>query len=316
MQHLIGAIGDLTVDVLLHGLCAIPDWGEEAEILGTRNRLGGNVGNMAVGARALCTDFEIVADIGDDENGDFVLSQIKKLGLGNKWIRVLNGAETSKTFACIREDGERFMLTSKGTLADIDQTLMRADIPDCKVLFFGGWCLPPRVEVDEALPRFRQWHEQGKILVTDLIWSEETWQSKDKLVLFLKEIDVVLMNEKELFELTSCDDRETAFSQIRELLKFADRENAIAVVKLGAEGAVMLNNDGLIYARPYPCVPVDTVGAGDLFNLGWLHAMYQLELPKQEAIDFASTFASLFISKYDSLPPNEEEVLIAMGKNK
>ena len=72
MGHLIGAIGDLTVDIILNGLSAIPEWGQEAEITGTAKRLGGNVGNMAVGASALHTDFQIIADIGGDENGSFI----------------------------------------------------------------------------------------------------------------------------------------------------------------------------------------------------------------------------------------------------
>lgn len=50
MDHRICAIGDLTVDVILHGLSSMPQWGEELEINRATKRLGGNVGNMAVGA--------------------------------------------------------------------------------------------------------------------------------------------------------------------------------------------------------------------------------------------------------------------------
>lgn len=314
MGHLIGAIGDLTVDIILNGLSAIPAWGQEAEITSTVKRLGGNVGNMAVGASALGTDFHIVADIGSDENGSFVLNEVKRLGLGTDHIRVLKGEETSKTYACIRPDGERFMMTSKGTLSRIEETVLQKEIPETKVLFLGGWCLPPRVNLDKVMERMERWHNEDIVLSTDLIWSEETWRVKEILLQFLNKIDIVFLNEKELTALTGNSEREMAVKKLRSLLNLDLRKEAIAIIKMGASGAILVNGESEFFAEAFECTPVDTVGAGDLFNLGMLHARFQMRLTEQEALKFAAVFASMAISRYNSELPSQEEVLMSLSK--
>lgn len=311
MGHLIGAVGDLTVDILLHGLSAVPEWGQEAEIQGSVMRLGGNVGNMAAGAGALGTDFQVIADVGTDANGEYVISEIRKLGLEDGGIRKIDSRETSKTYACIRPDGERFMMTSRGTLELIESTVMQEPIPQSKVLFLGGWCLPPRVRLDRIGKRLEKWRDEGRILATDLIWSDETWQAKECLIVFLKKMDLVFLNEKELVALTETEDQREAVAKLRQLLDLPARK-AAAVVKLGAAGATLVLGEGEYRTGAYPCKPVDTVGAGDLFNLGFLHARFQLRFPAKKSLSFASVFASLFISRYGSTPPSQREVLQAM----
>lgn len=315
MEHLICAIGDLTVDVILRGLSVLPEWGQEAEISNSSMRLGGNVGNMAVGAGALHTDLQVIADIGNDQNGDFIIAEIRKLGLNTDCIRKLEGETTSKTYACIRLDGERFMLTNRGTLALIEDTVLQAYIPASKVLFLGGWCLPPRTDLERVVRQFEKWHREGRILATDLIWSDETWSAKDTLLKFLQDMDIVFLNEKELVILTDCEDQAAASEKLRDILNLRNRRQAIAVVKLGAQGSIMISGDKEYRANVYSCKPVDTVGAGDLFNLGLLHAKYQMELSDSDSVNFASTFASMFISSYGSVQPTQAMVQKAMQNN-
>lgn len=316
MEHLISAIGDLTVDVILSGLSAVPEWGKETEIDSTFMRLGGNVGNMAVGASALHTDFQVIADIGKDQNGEFVFGEVSRLDLDTSHIRRLEKEETSKTYACIRPDGERFMMTSKGTLASIEETIMQPGIPKSRVLFLGGWCLPPRVCLERISERIDQWHREGRVLATDLIWSEKTWKVKELLIQFLNKIDIVFLNEKELTALTGFSNWKMSAEKIRSLLGLKERKGAVAVVKLGADGAVMITGTKEYYTEAYACKPVDTVGAGDLFNLGFLHARFQLDFADEEALKFATTFASLFIANYGSVPPSQEMVIDAMDQKR
>lgn len=316
MDHLICAIGDLTVDVILRGLSTLPQWGEEMEIDSVTKRLGGNVGNMAVGAGALHTDLLVVADIGTDEGGEFVMQQIRNSKLDVHCIRKLHNAATSQTYACIRDDGERFLLTEKGTLAEIEDTVVQADIPGSKVVFLGGWCLPPRVRIERILPRLCKWKEEGRVLATDLIWSEDTWAMKQDLLTFLKHFDIVFMNEKELMAVTECTDRGVAIEKLRSLLNLKNRGDSVAVIKLGAEGACLVMDRDIVFAEPYLCKPVDTVGAGDLFNLGFLHAKYQLNQSYENSMGFASTFASLSISKYGKSLITQDDVYGAMQRNK
>ncbi len=313
MPYTIGAVGDLTVDVIIPGLSRIPEWGQEIEVGEPMMRLGGNIGNMAVGASALGCDFKIFSIVGKDEEGGFILERLQELKLDVAKIDITDQKKTCKTYACLREDGERFMLTSKGTLACMEEMVLRDDFGRIDVLFIGGWCLPPRVEAEKLNQCMAQWKREGRILAADLIWSDETWQQKNLLANFLNKIDILLMNESELYALTGTGQFEQAICRLRKMTGIGEEENGhICIIKLGAQGAALLEEGGLFKAKAYPVKPVDTVGAGDLFNIGFLHAMFHLEMDTKQSLAFASTFASLFISRYDKSPPAQQEVLRLM----
>jgi len=305
----IGGIGDLTVDIILPGVKRMPEWGQEIEIEEPKIRLGGNIGNMAAGASALKSNFEIFSTVGNDEEGDFIVNQLKSMGLSTKNIRRTNEYKTSRTYACIREDGERFMMTYKGTLKMIESTLTKNLNNITDVVFLGGWCLPPRISTEKLITSIDIWHSQGRIVSTDLLWSDETWEKKDQLLAVLKKIDILFLNEAELIMLTGEKDLMSSIDKLKLLTGINEAPGKrMGAIKLGKKGSALINGDDIYMVEAYPVDPVDTVGAGDQFNISFLHALFKLEMSPSEALEFASTFASIFISRYFTSPPGEEEI--------
>ncbi len=300
MNNSIYAIGDLTLDILFKELTSDKlQWGEEIETGSIQKRVGGNIGNMAIGASLLDTDFKVVADIGNDQSGEYILKKLEAIGVNTNCVRITDGSVTSESYISVRSDGERFIVTSKGTLSDIDVTFEDAVVPMCKAVFLGGWCLPPRIKKEQLIKKIKSWHDKGTVVSTDLIWSDETWNSKDELVELLKCIDVVIMNEKELFQLTQTETRDKAVFELKQMLNLEARKDVIVIAKLGSNGAMIIDSNEQKCAKTYPCTPIDTVGAGDSFNIGFLHAKYQMQLDNIQAVQFATIFASLFISYQD-----------------
>lgn len=315
MPYTIGAIGDLTVDVIIPGLSRVPEWGQEIEVGEPIMRLGGNIGNMAVGASALQSNFKIFSIVGKDEDGGFILERLEKLKLDVGEIEITDQKRTCKTYACLREDGERFMLTYKGTLECMEKMILREDLGRADVVFIGGWCLPPRVDAETLNGCMDRWKREGKRLAADLIWSDETWMQKNLLANFLNKVDILFMNESELYALTEHNQFEPALCRLREITGIHEQGNGhICIIKLGSRGAALLEGGEVYQAAAYPVNPVDTVGAGDLFNIGFLHAMFQLDMRARNALEFASTFASVFISKYGGLPPTQHDILTLMNR--
>ena len=73
-------------------------------------------------------------------------------------------------------------------------------------------------------------------------------------------------------------------------------EGGIVVTKLGPRGASARLDDGTLLDCAAPRVAVvDTIGAGDVFNAGFLLALAQ-ERPLAEALAAGTTLASLAIS--------------------
>jgi sugar/nucleoside kinase (ribokinase family) len=80
----------------------------------------------------------------------------------------------------------------------------------------------------------------------------------------LRFVDVLLPNEREVCKLACTDDLETAVSKLSESVP-------LVVVKLGAKGAIAVRGKERLAAPAQPLTPVDSVGAGDSFDAGFLH---------------------------------------------
>jgi ribokinase len=81
----------------------------------------------------------------------------------------------------------------------------------------------------------------------------------------LRRLDVFLPNRAEALRLTGEPDMERALERL-------GAHCPLVVVKDGANGAIAMQN-GLVYRAPaIPVIPLDTTGAGDAFDAGFLKA--------------------------------------------
>lgn len=109
----------------------------------------------------------------------------------------------------------------------------------------------------------------------------------------------LLCNEIEAQIMTGLDDVDDAVTALRDL----GPENVI--VKRGIDGAIA-DVDGVrhvIRAAPAPH-PIDTVGAGDAFNAGWLHSRL-IGLPTDRGLDLAAFVAAAVVQHpgdYEGFP--------------
>jgi sugar/nucleoside kinase (ribokinase family) len=78
-------------------------------------------------------------------------------------------------------------------------------------------------------------------------------------------IDVLLPNELELTSIAGVRDLESA-------LRALHTTRTTVVAKIGAAGAIALQDDRVLRVAPPPIQGIDTTGAGDSFNAGFLHA--------------------------------------------
>jgi sugar/nucleoside kinase (ribokinase family) len=89
----------------------------------------------------------------------------------------------------------------------------------------------------------------------------EKWIGFDELLLAT---DIFLANKTEALSITRSHDVESAAKQL------ADRSKLVAI-KLGADGAALQTKDRTIFVPSIPVKIVDTIGAGDAFDAGFLY---------------------------------------------
>lgn len=118
----------------------------------------------------------------------------------------------------------------------------------------------------------------------------------------LENTDCFLLNEAEAARLADQDDLDT--------LATIGRFTPLTVLKRGAKGAALLERDAGVLERPAPKVDVvDTTGAGDSFNAGFIYGLLQ-GWPLEKVLDAAVQCGSAAVTAHGGKAlPVEDELL-------
>ena len=89
----------------------------------------------------------------------------------------------------------------------------------------------------------------------------------------------------------------------------------LVVLKMGAAGTLLASRDERIRIAPFPCMPVDATGAGDVFCGSFLARLIQGDEPA-DAARYAACAAALSTTGYGAVPPipHARAVLAALGQ--
>ncbi|MEJ5225559.1 MAG: carbohydrate kinase family protein, partial [Anaerolineales bacterium] len=162
----------------------------------------------------------------------------------------------------LNRQSDRAILTHPGLIAE----LRASDIADtllaqARHLHVASYFLQTRLQPD--LPGlFRRAHALGLTTSLDTNYDPaEQWLGFDEL---LGVTDVFLPNQTEALSITQSDHIESAARQLAQKAR-------LVAVKRGAEGALACTGLGaIVHADSIPVQVIDTVGAGDSFDAGFL----------------------------------------------
>jgi len=112
---------------------------------------------------------------------------------------------------------------------------------------------------------------------------EDLWADDVKAV--LKNVDIFLPNEREACRLAGKADVQGALDALSRLVP-------MVVIKCGPNGAFAKRGKNQFHAPALAVQPVDTVGAGDSFNAGFLHK-FILRASLEECLEYGNTVAAL-----------------------
>ena len=128
-------------------------------------------------------------------------------------------------------------------------------------------------EHNQARSLFEQVRRAGSSVSLDVGWNEG-WLKHPDTVDLLRLIDFFLPNEKEARAITGKNAPE-------EMLRwFKEAGIGCAAVTLGNRGSVIVCDGTYLEASPIPVEVLDTTGAGDCFNAGFLHSMLAGDHPR------------------------------------
>lgn len=279
-------VGELNADLILERLSALPELGKERLAEGMTLTLGSSSAILASNASALGLEVGFIGRVGDDAFANFVTERLQDRAVDFRHVYHTPDEVTGITVIYTVEE-DRGMVTYPGAM----EQLTIDDIPwgyvqSADHLHLSSYYLQRglRPDVDELFGRARA---MGLSTSLDTNWDpDESWD--DELFDVLEHVDIFLPNEEEARRITGEADLEQAMDLLGRFVN-------LVVVSCGADGVRVLTNEDVCSCAAPTVNPVDTVGAGDSFNAGFL-SQYLEGAPLQECVE-----AGLLAGAYSTL---------------
>ncbi len=276
-------VGELNVDLVLTGLPSLPAYKELRLARDMRFTLGSSSAIFACNAARLGASVGFVGKAGDDEFGDFMLRNLKQSGVDTS--RIVRHAGGRTGICVVMSFPDDYSMVS---FPGIRETF-RLDEVDFDYVKTGRHMHMSSFYIQPALrpgipTLFRRAKEAG--LTTSLDPDQDpAGQWNGGMREALRHVDLFLPNEQELRGITGAADLHAAVVEVRRLA-------ATTVVKLGAAGALVVSQDKAISAPGFAVQPLDTTGAGDSFNAGFVFKFLQ-RAPLAECVAWGNACGAL-----------------------
>jgi sugar/nucleoside kinase (ribokinase family) len=266
--------GEAFEDLIFHGLERLPELGEEVRTDRFTSTIGGGAVITAVQAARLGMPTHLISALGDN-----AMARLKKEKVAVTNLR--KSHEPHAITAALSTTDDRAFVTFNGVntklegrLAKSLASLLRRSAGEASarrrthvhLCFYPHDC---RYWAD-LLAKFRK---QGITSSWDFGWNEPLTNDRG-LADLINALDFVFINSAEALLYTGSATLDESIPRWRE-------QQAITIIKLGQQGAVWLAPDRDLHIKAPRVKVVDTTGAGDAFNAGFLVAWMRGETPAE-----------------------------------
>ncbi|MGH2682508.1 MAG: carbohydrate kinase family protein [Actinomycetota bacterium] len=245
-------IGDLAVVIASH-VGRLPEAGENFLLQRPGIYASGVGANLAWDLRGLGFEVEVASGVGGDPLGDFILAELQQRGIGLS--HVTRSADPTGMFVILVDRaGERTMIGFRGAAErfHLDPTVLEESTPDW--IHVSGYTLLDPAMSDRCAELVLEAEARGIPCSVDL---EGIAQSGRQTEL----------------------DRLSVFCNLQEYRRYFGRDevrpmerSAPLVVKAREEGCFLVERGAVLACAAFPVTAVDSTGAGDAFNAGFIAA--------------------------------------------
>jgi sugar/nucleoside kinase (ribokinase family) len=260
--------GDLFIDLIMSGFASWPEPGTEAFARELHREVGGGAAIAACGLARLGSRVALFGMAGHD--GDWFATRLNQLGVVTSRLR-FDPEEPTAVSIAISTPEERTFLTWHGPNARFPQVLAEEAASGGLASarhFHLNWAPDLAIAAD----LFTAIRRQSCSISLDVGWHED-WLADPRSLALLPLIDIFFPNEVEANRMTGEKD------PAKMLRRMASAGARGVALKLGADGAALLWDGDIHEVKARPVAAIDTTGAGDCFNAGFLHFWLRGESP-------------------------------------
>jgi sugar/nucleoside kinase (ribokinase family) len=253
--------GELNLDVVLYGLPnELPP---ERELLAhdMMITLGGSSAIVAHNLAALGNRVGFISRIGKDPMGQIALDRVTAAGVDVTRVRRSEDGTGSGMSVILHHGTWRNILTFLGTMSQLSfEDLDLEYLCSARHFHFSSFFLHTSLRPRTA-ELFKKLKAAGLTISMDTNDDpDDRWQGLQELLPY---VDVMLPNEREALKISGEQELDRAMACLAEIVP-------LVVVKMGPEGAIAQRGNEHFKSAPVKVQAIDTVGAGDSFDAGFL----------------------------------------------
>lgn len=260
--------------------------------------VAGAESNVAVGLTKLGHTSGWVSKLGNDEFGQFILRELRGEGVDVSSVLFSDTHPTGIMFKQFTDDKDSSVFyyransaASTLTADDIDKNYLK----QAKILLVSGITPALSETCSEAVEAAMTFAKEHNILVCfdpnirRKLWNEE--RAKEVLEPLLALSDIVLLGEDEAEVLLGIKEPKEIVADLQK------RGVRWIGIKQGAQGAYVAHGSEEYAIPAYPVTVVDTIGAGDAFNAGFLAGLLE-DRPIETCGLMGAMMGALAVSSY------------------
>jgi sugar/nucleoside kinase (ribokinase family) len=264
-------VGDLFVELVMSGFASWPPTpGEEAFAERFYREAGGGAAITSSGLARLGVTTGVLGSIGTVD-GEWMLERLRTNGVGVSTIQQTSTEPTAITVS-VSSPADRTFLTYMGANRELGSAIRQAVSQDI-FASTGHLHLACAPEPDQMERLLGVLSEKNCTVSIDVGWHPE-WLSNQQCREALCEVDIFFPNEREAALITE----ESEPRRMLEALRKMGLERV--ALKLGSAGAALLYDGEILFQQAIKVETIDTTGAGDCFDAGFLFAWLHGDNPQ------------------------------------
>jgi ribokinase len=299
-------VGNFCIDLIIRGVPHLPQWGQE--VAGEDYLLvsSGQTTYTAFALRGLGDSVSVIGCVGDDAWGRQIRADLESRGVDAEGLQTVPAGRTALSVAAVRTDGERAFVSDFACLNGAGEEAIErwwAKVDGASIVCLLGIFSWPALSLERTAALLGRARRAGRTTVLDTGWDPGGWKgaTQEGLRALLAQTSIFMPNLDEAAAITGIREPEEAARRLARL------GPELVVVKLGSEGSLARSGGRIVRQAAVAVDVVDTVGAGDVFNAGFLHARARGE-PLERCLRFGAATAATYIGRRRDRFPSAGEV--------
>lgn len=286
----IAIVGELNLDFILYGVSE--DIPPERELL-VRDftmTLGSSSAITAHNMAILGSRVAFLSSIGPDPLGEICCRRLEDAGVDITGVRrKTSGKATGASFLLpLLNSSERRILTYAGAMSEMDERdIDEGHAATARHVHLSAFFLHRKLM--PYIPRLFE-HIKMQGLTTSLDTNDDPADEwGEALHRTLPHVDILLCNEREVQKIAGMENSEAAAEHVAKSVR-------LLIMKCGREGAYAWSGGEKLHVPGINVSVVDTIGAGDSFNAGFLHKWLQVA-DIEAALRFGNLAGALSVTR-------------------